>query len=45
MLFRHKFVSSMLALTGEVAVGELVAVKALMSTTVWTIKDGEREAR
>ena len=34
VLFTYKFVSSLLALTGEVTVSELVAVKALMSTTI-----------
>ena len=34
VLFAHEFVCSSLSLAGEVAVGELVAVKALMSTTV-----------
>lgn len=34
VLFTHKFVSSPLALMNEVAVGELIAVKALVSTTV-----------
>ena len=34
----------MLSLAGEVAVGEVVAVKALVSTTVGSIKDGEGEA-
>ena len=30
----HMLVSVLLALTGEVAIGELVSVKALMSATV-----------
>lgn len=34
VLFPHKFVPALLTLTGEVSVGELVAGKALMSTTV-----------
>ena len=45
VLFTHKFIPSLLQLAGEVAVGELVVVKALMSTTVWAIKDGEGDAR
>ena len=45
MLFAHEFVCSLLSLAGEVEVGELIAVKALVSTTVWAIKDGEGEAR
>ena len=34
VLFAHEFVCSLLTLAGEVAVGELVAVKALVGTTV-----------
>ena len=34
VLFSHKFISALLALTGEVAIDELVAVEALMSATV-----------
>ena len=34
VLFPHKFVRSLLAFAGEVAVRELVAVEALVSTTV-----------
>ena len=33
-LFSHKVVSALPGLMGEVAIGELVAVEALMSTTV-----------
>jgi len=32
--FTYKFVSSLLTLMGEVSAGELVAAKALVSTTV-----------
>ena len=45
VLFAHEFIGSLLSLAGEVAVGELVAVKALVSTTVGSIEDGEGEAR
>ena len=45
MLFALEFISSLLSLAGEVAVSELVAVQALMNTTVRAIKDGEGEAR
>lgn len=45
MLFSHKFVSALLVLTCEVAVGELIAVEDLMSATVNKIKDGERQTR
>ena len=34
VLFAHEFACSLLTLAGEVAVGELVAVKALVGTTV-----------
>ena len=45
VLFSHKFVSALLTLTSEVAIGELVAVEVLMGTAVRSIKDGEGEAR
>ena len=45
VLFSYKFVRMLLALTSKVAVGELVAIEVLMYTTIWSIKDGEREAR
>ena len=44
-MFSHKFVGALLTLASEVAIGELVAVKVLVGTTVRAIKDGEREAR
>ena len=34
VFFAHDFICSLLPLAGEVAVDELVTVKALMSTTV-----------
>ena len=34
VLFTHKFVSLLLALTGELAEGEMVALKPLISTTI-----------
>ena len=34
VLFPHKFVRTLLAFAGEVTVGELVAVEALVSATV-----------
>ena len=45
VLFSHKFIGALLTLASKVAIGELVAVEALTSTTVRSIKDGEREAR
>ena len=40
MLFSHKFVGALLTLASEVAIGELIAVEALVGTTVRSIKDG-----
>ena len=48
VLFLHKFVGALLTLAGKVAIGELVAVEVLMSTTVYdrskTVR-GRRERR
>ena len=45
VLFSHKYVYSLCALAGKVAIGELVAVKALVHTAIRSVEDGEREAR
>ena len=45
VLFSHKFVCSLLALAGKVAIGELVAVKVLVHTAIRSVEDGESEAR
>ena len=45
MLFSHNFIGALLAFASEVAIGELITVKALMGTTVRSIKHGEGEAR
>ena len=45
MLIPHEFIGALLSLASGVAVGELVAVEALMSTTVSSIENGEGEAR
>ena len=45
VLFLHKFVCSLLALAGKVAIDELVAVKALVDTAIRSVEDGERETR
>ena len=45
VLFSHKFVCSLLALTGKVTIGELVAVKVLVHTVIGSFEDSEREAR
>ena len=45
MLFAHDFISATLAVASEVAVGELIAIEALMATPVRSVEDGEREAR
>lgn len=44
VLFSHEFVGAFVVLTGEVAIGELVWVDALMSYAVRSIKNGERGA-
>ena len=45
VLFTHELVGAMLPFSGKVAIGEMVAVEALMGSTVGGVKDGEREAR
>ena len=45
MLFSHNFIGALLAFVSEVARGELIAVKALMDTTVRSFEDGEGKAR
>ena len=45
MLFAHDFISATLVVASEVAVGELIAIEALMATSVRSFKDGERKAR
>ena len=38
-------VGSLLPFLGEIAIGEMVGVKALVGSTVGAIEDGEGEAR
>ena len=45
VLFVHNFIDALLSVASEVAIGELIAIEALMGTTVRSIKDGEGEAR
>ena len=45
VLFAHDFISASLSVASEVAVGELIAIEALMATPVRSVEDGEREAR
>ena len=45
VLFAHDFISASLSVASEVAVGELIAIEALMSTPVRSVEGGEREAR
>ena len=45
VLFVPDFISASLTVAGEVAVGELIAIEALMATPVRSVEDGEREAR
>lgn len=41
----HEPVGTLLALTGKVAVDEVVTIEALMHATVWSIKDSDREVQ
>ena len=45
VLFSHNFIGALLAFASEVAIGELIAVEALMDTAVRSFKDGEGKAR
>ena len=45
MLFTNKLVGVLLSFSGEVAIGEMVAVKALMGSAVGAVEDGEGGAR
>ena len=45
MLFAHDFIGASLSVASEVATGELIAIEALMGTTVRSLEDGERKAR
>ena len=45
VLFAHDFISASLLVASEVAVGELIAIEALMATTVRLFEDGEGKAR
>ena len=45
MLFADELVGPLLPFTSEVAIGEMVAVKALVSSAVGAVEDGEGEAR
>ena len=45
VLFANELVGPLLPFTSEVAIGEMVAVKALVSSTVGPVEDGEGGAR
>ena len=45
VLFAHNFIGALLSIASEVAIGELIAIEALMGSTVRSFKDGEGEAR
>ena len=45
VLFTHKLVGVLLSFTGEVAIGEMARVKALVASAVGAVEDGEGEAR
>ena len=45
MLFTHKLVGVLFSFSGEVAIGEMVPVKALMASAVGAVEYCEGEAR
>ena len=45
VLFMHELVGALLPFSGKIAIGETIAVKALMGSTVGAIEDGEGGAR
>ena len=45
MLFTHELVGALLPFSGKVTVGEMVAVGALMGSTVGEVENGEWKAR
>ena len=45
VLFANELLGPLLSFTSEVAIGEMVAVKALMSSVVGAVEDDEGEAR
>ena len=45
VVFAHELVGSLLSFAGEIAIGEMVAVKALVGSAVGAIEDGEGAAR
>ena len=45
VLFTHNFVEALLPFSGEIAIGEMIVVKALVGSAVGAIEDGEGEAR
>ena len=44
VLFSHELVGALLTFSGKVAIGEMVAVEALMGSAVGAVENGEREA-
>ena len=45
VLFAHYFIGASLSVAIEVAIGELMAIEAMMGTTVRSFEDGEGKAR
>ena len=41
VLFTHELVAKLLPFSGEIAIGEVVAVKALVGSAVKVVEDGE----
>ena len=44
VLFAHDFIGASFSVASEVAIGELIAIEALMGTTVRSFEDGEGKA-
>ena len=45
MLFAHDFIGASLSVASEVAIGELIAIEALMGPTIRSFEDGEGKPR
>ena len=45
VVFAHELVGSLLPFTGEIVIGEMVAVKAVVGSAVGAVEDGDGEVR
>ena len=43
MLFPHELIGALLPFSGKVAIGEMVAVEALIGSAVGAVEGGEKE--